>query len=63
MKERWRTDRKVCSVATATPATGFLPFIRLEFAYVVNGTMTPNWRERSVCPFCGLNNRIAQLSI
>jgi SAM-dependent methyltransferase len=29
-----------------------------ESAYVVDGVLTPNWRERLVCPRCGLNARM-----
>ncbi len=28
------------------------------YAYLNNGTKIPNWRERVVCPKCGLNNRM-----
>jgi SAM-dependent methyltransferase len=28
------------------------------YAYQNNGTKIPNWRERLVCPKCGLNNRM-----
>ena len=28
------------------------------YAYQNNGTKIPNWRERLVCPVCGLNNRM-----
>ena len=27
-------------------------------AYNINGKLIPNWRERLVCPSCGLNNRM-----
>jgi SAM-dependent methyltransferase len=30
----------------------------LQFSYVVEGVVTPNWRERLVCQGCGLNNRM-----
>jgi len=29
-----------------------------QYAYEVDGVLTPNWRERLVCPSCGLNNRM-----
>jgi hypothetical protein len=29
-----------------------------DYAYEVEGVLTPNWRERLVCPGCGLNNRM-----
>jgi lipopolysaccharide biosynthesis protein/SAM-dependent methyltransferase len=29
-----------------------------EYSSEVNGVLTPNWRERLVCPVCGLNNRM-----
>jgi SAM-dependent methyltransferase len=29
-----------------------------SYSYEVNGVLTPNWRERLVCPSCGLINRM-----
>lgn len=29
-----------------------------QFAYVVDGVLNPNWRERLLCQQCGLNNRM-----
>jgi len=29
-----------------------------QYSSEVNGVLTPNWRERLVCPTCGLNNRM-----
>jgi len=29
-----------------------------SYSYEVGGKLTPNWRERLVCPSCGLNNRM-----
>jgi len=29
-----------------------------QYSYEVDGVMTPNWRERLVCPGCHLNNRM-----
>jgi|GEM_PF-291212 len=29
-----------------------------SYSYEVNGILTPNWRERLVCPSCGLINRM-----
>lgn len=29
-----------------------------KYAYEVSGVLTPNWRERLVCPLCGLNGRM-----
>jgi SAM-dependent methyltransferase len=31
--------------------------VDFEASYEVDGIRTPNWRERLVCPSCGLNNR------
>ena len=28
------------------------------YSYSVDGILTPNWRERLVCPVCSLNNRM-----
>ncbi|MCK5557016.1 MAG: tetratricopeptide repeat protein, partial [Candidatus Hydrogenedentes bacterium] len=33
-------------------------WVDYESAYEVNGVLTPNWRERLVCPLCGLINRM-----
>ena len=36
-----------------------VPFIvDFLYSYEVNGRLTPNWRERLVCPKCNLNNRL-----
>lgn len=32
--------------------------VDFQHAYDVDGALTPNWRERLVCPSCQLNNRI-----
>jgi len=32
--------------------------VDFDHAYEVEGVLTPNWRERLVCPGCGLNNRM-----
>ena len=32
--------------------------VDFENAYEVDGVLMPNWRERLVCPGCGLNNRM-----
>lgn len=32
--------------------------VDFQYAYKVNGVLTPNWRESLVCPRCGLNNRM-----
>ncbi len=32
--------------------------VDFAYAYEVNGVLTPNWRERLVCPRCNLNNRM-----
>ena len=29
-----------------------------QYASEIDGVLTPNWRERLVCPSCGLNNRM-----
>lgn len=34
---------------------GFM--VDFKYSYEVNSILTPNWRERLVCPHCGLNNR------
>ena len=38
---------------------GYVDFhVDFEHAYEVDGILTPNWRERLVCPGCHLNNRM-----
>ena len=32
--------------------------VDFRFAFEVDGVLTPNWRERLVCPECGLNSRM-----
>jgi len=32
--------------------------VTFEYAYEVDGRLTPNWREGLRCPVCGLNNRM-----
>ena len=32
--------------------------VDFEYAYKLDGVLTPNWRERLVCPGCHLNNRM-----
>jgi len=32
--------------------------VDFDYAYMVDGVLTPNWRERLVCPRCCLNNRM-----
>lgn len=36
--------------------TDFL--VDYSYSYEVNGILTPNWRERLICPSCGLINRM-----
>ncbi|MBM3273705.1 MAG: class I SAM-dependent methyltransferase [Candidatus Sericytochromatia bacterium] len=33
-------------------------YVDLEHGWVEDGVMRPNWRERMVCPTCGLNGRM-----
>ncbi|AFH50272.1 Methyltransferase type 11 [Ignavibacterium album JCM 16511] len=36
-----------------------VPFqVDFNYAYQIDGRLIPNWRERLVCPGCGLNNRM-----
>ncbi len=36
-----------------------VPFIvDFLYSYEINGKLTPNWRERLLCPQCNLNNRL-----
>lgn len=36
-----------------------VPFkVDFNYAYKLDGKLVPNWRERLVCPNCGLNNRL-----
>lgn len=32
--------------------------VDFEYSYKIDGILTPNWRERLVCPGCHLNNRM-----
>ena len=32
--------------------------VNFEYSHEVDGELTPNWRERLICPHCGLNNRM-----
>ena len=32
--------------------------VDFNYSYAVDGVLTPNWRERLVCPICHLNNRM-----
>lgn len=32
--------------------------VDFQYSYNIDGVLVPNWRERLVCPICGLNNRM-----